>query len=143
MNIDIGKFEVVLRMGLVGNDITKIIESLKRCEIVKKMGVQTEFLKMLDKRGKHKEPAKLSDTMRVGLAIEIYEKVVRDELAEITLALIATFGGFDGADNKQYLLDQVVKELTVTEEKYKEWVKTFQHGKDGDETYLWDTGIAP
>lgn len=36
MDVDIKMFEGVLRMGLVGNDITEIIESLKRCEIIKR-----------------------------------------------------------------------------------------------------------
>lgn len=76
-----------------------------------------------------------------------------------------SYGGFDGAHHKMWCIDQMVRALTgcpmVEKEavdvngktyKYKtqgespdylEWVKTYNDGEDGPETYSWDPGIPP
>lgn len=57
------------------------------------------------------------------------------------LDLIKNWGGIDGGHHKQWLLDQLVRELTG--EGYETWVAEYQNGEDGPETYCWDEGIAP
>lgn len=57
------------------------------------------------------------------------------------LDLILEYGGIDGGHHKMWVLDQVVRILTG--ENYGKWVKKYQDGEHGSETYLWDEGIAP
>lgn len=59
------------------------------------------------------------------------------------LNMIYQYGSIDGAHHKQWVLDQVVRALTVTEEEYKKWIKKHNKGADGPDTYSWDEGIAP
>ena len=60
------------------------------------------------------------------------------------LAYAARFGQIDGDHHKAWVIDQMVRQLTGDE--YEEWVKEYE-GPDPDidpeETYEWDTGIAP
>lgn len=62
---------------------------------------------------------------------------------EIILNLIYLYGGVDGAHYKQWLLNEIVKTATETEEKYKKWINHYCDGENGPETYFWDIGIAP
>lgn len=88
----------------------------------------------------------------------------QDEAVEAALA-IAEWGSVDGDHHKMWVIDQMVRTLTGCptvrvektgpngddwsydalgeSEEYLEWVRTFQDGEDGPETYLWDVGIAP
>lgn len=59
-----------------------------------------------------------------------------EEWATVVLNLIRDFGGIDGEHHKQWLLDQIVRVLTVDE--YHEWLALYRQG--GSE---WDAGIAP
>ena len=59
-----------------------------------------------------------------------------DEVLEI-----AQSGTIDGGWHKMWVIDQMVKTLTGL--KYKQWVREFENGEDGPNTYEWDTGIAP
>lgn len=59
----------------------------------------------------------------------------------MALGKIYQYGGIDGGHHKQWLIDQVVRELTG--EYYKQWVKNYEMGEDGPQTYEWDQGIAP
>ena len=54
---------------------------------------------------------------------------------------IAKSGTIDGGWHKMWVIDQMVK--TLTGFKYKQWVREFENGEDGPNTYEWDTGIAP
>ncbi len=56
------------------------------------------------------------------------------------LDLIMKYGGIDGSHHKQWLLDQVVQVLSLD---YPQWVKDYNDGEDGPETYEWDVGSAP
>lgn len=90
----------------------------------------------------------------------------KDKIDSIKKALeIAESGSYDGAHHKMWVIDQIVRALTlcpmVTEEtpdhfdyqytyevqgeseEYEKWVKEFNDGEDGPETYEWDVGIAP
>ncbi len=56
------------------------------------------------------------------------------------LDLITQYGGIDGGHHKQWLLDKIVEILAVD---YKQWVREYEDGEDGPNTYSWDVGIAP
>jgi hypothetical protein len=56
---------------------------------------------------------------------------------------INRYGGIEGDHHKCWVLDQVVRILTGTPEKYAEWVREHNAGEDGPETYSWSEGIAP
>ena len=56
------------------------------------------------------------------------------------LDLISEWGGIDGDHHKKWLLDKLVKLLSYD---YEQWVKDYQKGEDGPDTYEWDSGIAP
>ena len=57
-----------------------------------------------------------------------------------SLDLIIRYGGIDGSHHKQWLLDQIVRTLSSD---YNEWVREFEDGSGGPNTYEWDEGIAP
>jgi hypothetical protein len=63
-----------------------------------------------------------------------------DSRIEEALKLIAEYGGIDGGHHKQWVLDQLARILSLD---YDQWVKEYQDGEDGAETYTWDIGIAP
>lgn len=63
-----------------------------------------------------------------------------DRRIEDALETIKNCGGIDGAHHKQWVLDQVVRILSND---YDEWVKDYEDGEDGPQTYLWNEGIAP
>ena len=60
---------------------------------------------------------------------------------EEALDMIFQNGACDGGHHKQWVLDQVVRILTG--DRYNEWVKKFEDGEDGPQTYEWDVGIPP
>ena len=66
-----------------------------------------------------------------------------DKVAIIALTLINNYGGIEGNHHKAWVIDQVVRILCVTDEKYQEWVRKHQQGEDGPETYCWETGAVP
>jgi len=57
------------------------------------------------------------------------------------LKLIRDYGGFDGAHHKQWVLDQVVRNLTKGG--YMEWVRGYETEDDDPRAYVWDEGIPP
>lgn len=57
------------------------------------------------------------------------------------LELASCYGNIDGAHHKDWLIDQMVRALTC--KGYEDWVKDFQDGEDGPDTYEWELGIAP
>lgn len=65
-------------------------------------------------------------------------------------------GMAEGENHKMWLIDQVVRILTGCptvadgdirmlgeSEEYLDFVRDYQDGEEGPETYTWDTGIAP
>lgn len=55
------------------------------------------------------------------------------------LELIAQYGDVDGAHHKQWLIDQVVRTLLESPDKYQAWVENYN-----DPEYTeWDEGSAP
>jgi hypothetical protein len=74
--------------------------------------------------------------MRRGVGVTIEKDARISEAVD----LISTYGMFDGAHHKQWVLDQVVRAL-LGDPGYEEWVTAFN---DPDENYCdWDTGVAP
>ena len=80
----------------------------------------------------------------------------------VVLELINSYGGEDGSDHKQWVLDQIVRVLTGCQFKgktegqantfinfdkndnYLQWVKKYEYGdEDLEDTYSWDEGTAP
>lgn len=57
------------------------------------------------------------------------------------LHMLRQYGGVDGADHKQWLIDQVL--YCLTDPEYEEWVADWEVGEDGPHTYKWDTGVEP
>ena len=64
-----------------------------------------------------------------------------DERINAALDVIYRYGGIDGGHHKQWVLDQVVRILTGFA--YEAWIRQYEDGDEGPETYKWDTGIAP
>lgn len=65
------------------------------------------------------------------------EQLKRGNVNERAAALILELGGFDGAQHKQYALDQVLRVLAGSE--YDSLIKIYE--RDGE--YEWETGVAP
>lgn len=59
---------------------------------------------------------------------------------KLALDLISKYGGIDGDHHKQWVLDQVIRVLAPD---YEEWIKEYEFGENGPDTYTWDAGIAP
>lgn len=59
------------------------------------------------------------------------------------LDLAMRYGGIDGDHHKAWVIDQMVRRLTVTPKGYAAWVATAKSGEDGPETYDWNEGVAP
>lgn len=51
------------------------------------------------------------------------------------------FGGIDGAHHKDWVIDQMVRELAA--DNYEQLVKDACAGEDGPNTYKWDKGCPP
>lgn len=57
------------------------------------------------------------------------------------LDLIDQYASIDGDHHKQWLLARLV--WILTGDRYNEWVRAYEDGEDGPNTYEWDEGIAP
>lgn len=64
------------------------------------------------------------------------EKVIKK-----AIALGFRYGCRDGEHHKQWVIDQMLRELASKE--YERFVKEYEDGEDGPKTYEWDKGIAP
>lgn len=51
------------------------------------------------------------------------------------------FGQIDGSHHKMWVIDQMLRSLLGSS--YEETITNSNKGEDGDNTYSWDTGIAP
>ena len=57
------------------------------------------------------------------------------------LEIARNCAGYDGDDHKMWVIDQMVRALTG--DTYDAWVRVYENGEDGPQTYEWDTGIIP
>jgi hypothetical protein len=71
------------------------------------------------------------------------ERAILQKRIAKSLKLIMQYGQIDGAHHKQWVIDQVARALTGDDDSYSEFVFACKDGKDGPETYPYDTGIAP
>ena len=65
-----------------------------------------------------------------------YEKICN------AIYIAVKYGGIAGGHHKSWVIDQMVRALTEDQE-YAQIVAFAKSGKDGPDTYSWDTGIAP
>lgn len=63
------------------------------------------------------------------------------EKIDKALDLIDQYAYVGGDHHKQWLIDSLVRALTG--DGYEGWVKAYEDGEDGPDTYEWDEGIAP
>lgn len=63
------------------------------------------------------------------------------DACEKSSEMIAQYGGIDGNHHKQWVINEIIK--LIEGDHYVEWVKDWEFGKDGPNTYEWDEGIAP
>jgi len=59
------------------------------------------------------------------------------------LEIAHRYGGIDGDHHKTWVIDQMVRALCGSQEKYEAWVIVQKDGEDGPNSYDWDEGIAP
>ena len=79
---------------------------------------------------------------------EVYMPVVsNNEQIDKALYIAWQFSQIDGAHHKAWVIDQMVRALCGTEEKYKEYVgeytKPFINDHGDEDYYSWDEGIVP
>lgn len=82
----------------------------------------------------------LSDGIYGDFAKEVAKRAVREASSE-ALGFALRFGGFESADNKAWVIDQMSRALLG--DAYGQFVANARAGAEGPETYSWDTGIAP
>jgi len=60
---------------------------------------------------------------------------------DAAIAVAVQYGSIDGAHHKDWVIDQMIRILAGDD--YDLIVANAKAGKDGPETYEWNTGIAP
>lgn len=87
----------------------------------------------------------LADELIETLIDSRLSKLSHEELKEIVKtvlqSIIIPYGQIDGDHHKTWVIDQIVRKLMGY--KYDTFIKAVNYGKDGPDTYEWDTGIAP
>lgn len=64
-----------------------------------------------------------------------------EERIKKALSYAWSYGQIDGGHHKMWVIDQMVRTL-LGEEEYSKWVTSYET-PDGEDYYVWDTGIAP
>ena len=62
---------------------------------------------------------------------------------EKALDIAWTYGQTDGDHHKMWVIDQMVRALCGSEEKYKKWVNEYTEPLEDGDYYKWDCGINP
>ena len=65
-----------------------------------------------------------------------------EERIEKALKVAWEFGQINGSRHKMWVIDQIVRVLCGDEEKYRDWVETYETSY-GEDYYVWDIGVAP
>lgn len=78
-------------------------------------------------------------------AVDDLERHIKDAESRVqaALELAVRYGGIDGDHHKAWVIDQMVRALTGTQEAYEKFVANAKDGEDGPETYRWEVGIPP
>ena len=66
-----------------------------------------------------------------------------EERINKALSIAWSYGQIDGSHHKMWVIDQMVRALLENEEKYRDWVKTYEAPICNEDYYVWDIGIAP
>ena len=66
-----------------------------------------------------------------------------DKRIETALSFAWQYAQIDGAHHKMWVIDQMVRALCGSQEKYAEWVEVYETPLTSEEYYKWDRGIAP
>lgn len=66
-----------------------------------------------------------------------------EERIKRALSFAWSYGQIDGDHHKLWVIDQMVRTLCGTEEKYIKWVQAYEAPLDDGDYYEWKTGIAP
>lgn len=66
-----------------------------------------------------------------------------EERIKRALEIAWSYGQIDGSHHKAWVIDQMVRVLCGTEEKYRKWIDAYEAPLTDSECYDWDTGIAP
>jgi hypothetical protein len=77
-----------------------------------------------------------SDFAPTGLSLDRLWCGIRD-----ALEVADRYGGIDGAQHKQWVIDQMVRLLAGA--RYEQWVRQHNTGPTGPEDYCWEEGCAP
>lgn len=64
-----------------------------------------------------------------------------DERIKQAIEVAIQYGGTDGSHHKAWVIDQMVRILAG--ERYNDVVASACDGENGQNTYIWDCGIAP
>jgi lipopolysaccharide biosynthesis regulator YciM len=59
------------------------------------------------------------------------------------LEIANEYGQIDGEHHKTWVIDQMVRALTVDRESYAEFLRRHKFGDKNEPTYSWESGIAP
>lgn len=63
------------------------------------------------------------------------------ERIESALQIAWSYAQIGGKHHKMWVIDQMVRALCGSTEKYVDWVKTYETPITDEECYVWDTGI--
>lgn len=66
-----------------------------------------------------------------------------DPRIDAALCVALHYGSIEGDHHRAWVIDQMVRALTATEDGYRNWIETHNAGDEGPDTYTWDEGIAP
>lgn len=123
----------------------QIIEGDSIDDACRRAGIGAGALAVLDYWEEIHEPTwqKVDEALQLGSTTSPEDAPIETDQQKIVaaLAIITRYGGIDGAHHKQWTLDQVVRALTGGA--YRHWVRGYQKGDEGPNTYEWETGIAP
>lgn len=73
---------------------------------------------------------------RITQLIDIEQKYLDLEVGVAEALTVAEdFGQTDGAHHKTWTIDQMVRALLITDERYNDWVAAAKDGEEGPETY--------
>lgn len=81
----------------------------------------------------------------VAVSIEAERARASEKEAEVriqeALEIARAWGGHEGRHHRAWTIDQMVRALTG--EQYSQWVRDWNSGEEGPDTYAWDEGVAP
>lgn len=86
------------------------------------------------------DPTRRSEFVREARRARASEKEAEVRIQE-ALEIARAWGGHEGDHHRAWTIDQMVRALTG--EQYSQWVRDWNSGEDGPDTYAWDEGVAP